>query len=93
MLFIKSQKEPNPQGKKWSGILHGVGLIAALVGGMGLMARLGGGFQPWIMVKLGLWFALGAATLTIRWMPLAAAYAVVFCLAGAAATFAVFKPF
>ena len=93
MLMVKSQSNPNPGVKKFSGILHGLGLIIALIGGMGLMARLGGGFQPWILAKLGIWLALGMGTLTIRWMPLIPAFATILTLVGAAAVFAVLKPF
>ena len=45
--------------KKWLGIHSGVGLIILLIGGFGMLARLGTGIQPWLVVKIVLWLALG----------------------------------
>ncbi|MBL7672402.1 MAG: hypothetical protein JNM39_18130 [Bdellovibrionaceae bacterium] len=39
-------------------ITHGVGLVLSLVGGFGLLARLGivqGGLSGWVWAKLGIW--------------------------------------
>ncbi|MBK7962160.1 MAG: hypothetical protein IPK04_13855 [Bdellovibrionales bacterium] len=39
-------------------ITHGLGLVLSLVGGFGLLARLGivqGGLPGWVWVKLGIW--------------------------------------
>ena len=43
-------------------ILHGVGLFLLLLGGFGMLARLGIGwpFPAWLFVKLALWFVMGA---------------------------------
>ena len=38
---------------------HGLGLLLALVGGFGLLARLGvmhGSLPGWVLIKLGIWF-------------------------------------
>lgn len=51
--------EKAPAAKKWLGIMHGVGLLVALVAGFGLLARVGGGMQGWVMVKLAIWIILG----------------------------------
>jgi hypothetical protein len=43
-------------------LLHGIGMLFLLVGGFGMMARMGivQGWPGWIYVKLCVWLALGA---------------------------------
>ena len=44
-------------------ITHGIGLVLSLVGGFGLLARLGivhGGLPGWVMAKLGIWVLFAA---------------------------------
>lgn len=48
------------KGRKWLGVMHGVGLLAVLVAGFGLIARLQlHSFPAWIYGKLAIWIALG----------------------------------
>ena len=47
------------KGRKWLGIMHGVGLLITLVAGFGLVARIGSGIQGWVMVKIAIWVLLG----------------------------------
>jgi len=45
--------------KKRVAITHGIGLVLALVGGFGLLARIGvshGAFPGWAIAKLTIWF-------------------------------------
>jgi hypothetical protein len=59
-------------GKKFVGILHGVGLLVAFVAGFGLMARLGmmgGGWPTWVSLKLVIWLFLGLVILIPRFKP------------------------
>lgn len=44
-------------------ITHGLGLLLSLVGGFGLLARLGivhGGLPNWVLIKLGIWILFAA---------------------------------
>jgi hypothetical protein len=97
--------QPNPKsspGHKLVGILHGTGLIIVLVGGFGMLAKLGltgeemsmGGLG-WLMAKILIWVALGASImipakkpeLTTPWLIGVTALAVL------SAYFALYKPF
>ncbi len=63
----------NPQEAwpKWMGITHGLSLLVILVGGFGMLARLGitGGLPPWIYIKLVIWLILGGIIAFIKKMP------------------------
>jgi hypothetical protein len=80
-------------------VTHGLGLFLVLLGGFGLMARLGithGLSWPgWIWVKVGVWVTLGAAlALPLRFPALARPLWLILPLLGATAVYmAVFKPF
>jgi len=82
---------------KLTGILHGVGLLMILVGGFGLLARLGtsGGFPLWVWFKLAIWLLVGASAVVIKRSPaLSKALLLVLpLLGGVAAWLAVYKPF
>jgi hypothetical protein len=47
--------------------MHGIGILLILVGGFGMLARLGfmhgGSFPGWLWVKIAVWITLAAATL------------------------------
>lgn len=43
---------------KWSKILGGLMSLFLLVSGMGLLARIGGKFEPWVIGKLVIWLIL-----------------------------------
>ena len=48
--------------RKFAGMLHGLGLVIALIGGFGLLAKLGIHSLPgWVLLKLVIWLLLGAA--------------------------------
>jgi hypothetical protein len=75
--------------------LHGVALVLVLLSGFGMLAKLGGGFPGWVIAKLLIWLALGAAVVLVRraarssvalWLGLSV-------LAAAAGYLAIYKPF
>lgn len=78
-------------------ISHGLGLAMALVGGFGLLARLGmaQSMPQWVYLKLAIWLILGGAISVVKrkghigW-PL---YSILILLFIVASYLAVFKPF
>ncbi len=77
---------------------HGLGLVLSLVGGFGLLARLGivhGGLPGWAYAKLGIWVILAAAIGLLVRMPRwsKATWPVMILLGALAAYLAGSKPF
>lgn len=87
----------NPH-RRLLGIAHGLSLFLILLGGFGMLARLGiveGGLPGWIWAKLAIWLLLGGAlALAARGRQAAAAVLIgVPLLALAAGAIALYKPF
>jgi hypothetical protein len=63
-----------PLARKVALASHGSGLLLVLVGGFGMLARLGaqGGFGTWVWIKLSVWVVLGAAVVVPKKLPRAA---------------------
>ena len=63
----------NPQKPwpKWLGMAHGLSLLIILIGGFGMLARLGltDGFPTWIYFKLTIWLLLGLMIALIKKVP------------------------
>lgn len=79
-------------------ITHGIGMLLSLVGGFGLLARLGiihGMLPGWVLAKLGIWLILGGFMAVLirkpKWAK--ALWPVIILLAGMAAYLAGSKPF
>ena len=90
-------RQSNP-ARRLTAISHGLGLLVVLVGGFGLLARLGivqGSFPGWVWAKLGIWLLVGAlVAVPYRRPELArAVFITIPVLGGLAAWLAVFKPF
>lgn len=90
---------PGPDAwRRRLGILHGLALFLVLLGGFGMLARLGvdhGGLLPtWIWAKLSIWVVLGGVVV-FRRSPTWAARALILVplLAWAAGWIAFTKPF
>lgn len=84
--------------RKLVSIGHGVGALIVLVGGFGMLARLGmqhgAGFPAWLWVKIGIWLVLSAVVLLPYRKPALARpfFILMPLLAGFAAYMAVYKP-
>ena len=97
ILLSINPQATNKKLRKWVGIHHGVGIVLALVGGFGLLARLQihTPWPGWIYAKIGIWLVV------IVLLPLAlrkpqAAKGLWFgliVLGGVAAYLAGYKPF
>ena len=78
--------------------LHGVGMLLVLIGGFGMLARLGfrhgAMFPGWLLVKLAVWALLGAAIIVPYRRPTMSRLMLLLVplLAGLAAYMAVYKP-
>ena len=59
-----------PNLKKMGSITSGIGLLLILVAGFGLIAKLGYSYsEPWILIKLFIWLALGGMIAAINRKP------------------------
>lgn len=92
-----ARREDNPY-RVLTGVLHGVGAFLILLGGFGMLARIGFqhgiGFPGWLWVKIGVWAVLSLAVLLpYRSRPLALPLLVTLpILAGVATYMALYKP-
>lgn len=88
-----------PGTRRLLAALHGTGVLFVLVGGFGMLARLGfmhgGSFPGWLWVKLAIWGLLAAAPLIPRRRPTWARPLLLALplLGGIAAYMAIYKPF
>lgn len=84
--------------RKQAGIAHGIGLFIILLGGFGMLARLGVTGFPWpiwVWVKFGIWFLFGGLVALVVRKPAVAKtmWLVIPILGLLSAYFAVMKPF
>lgn len=94
ILAINSN-EKSSTTRKWLGIMHGLGLLVALVAGFGLLARLGASLQGWAVVKLAIWVLIGGVgAIAARKRHLAGITWILSLLLGLSAAYlAIYKPF
>lgn len=86
-----------PPTRRLLAILHGFGVFLVLLGGFGMLARLGitqTGFPGWIWVKLAVWAIVAAALFLPRRNPALARPLLLALplLGGLAAYMAIYKP-
>ena len=83
--------------KKWLLAFNGIGLLLALVGGFGLLARLEliRAWPTWVWIKLAIWviFAILPSISMRKKIPAKVMTLLTLAIAVAAAYFAQFKPF
>lgn len=83
--------------KKGASVTHGIGLVLGLVGGFGLLARLGfgSGLPGWAMAKLVIWTIFAGITAVFIRKPQFAKklWLLIIFLGGCAAFLANYKPF
>ena len=81
--------------RKRLGILHGLSLFLVLLGGFGMLARLGLGLGGWVWAKLAIWVAFGGLIAVARRSSVWSARLVVLAplLAALAGILAFTKPF
>lgn len=95
--LLRAQVGDSAQGisKAAAAAMHGVGLILALVGGFGLIAKLGVGFPGWVWAKVAIWLVLGGITAVIKRAAglRAALWFALPALGLLAAYLAIYKPF
>lgn len=86
------------RARRLTGALHGTGAFLILLGGFGMLARIGfphgANFPAWLWVKLGVWLALGAAPFLVSRKPSLARWALLSLpvLGGLAAWMGIYKP-
>lgn len=84
--------------RKLVSIGHGIGALLVLVGGFGMLARMGmqhgAGFPAWLWVKIAIWLVLSAVVLIPYRKPALARpfFVLLPLLAGVAVYMAVYKP-
>lgn len=87
----------NHPSRRLLGMTHSVGLLLSLIGGFGLLARLGtiNGLPGWIYAKLGIWLFFGGMTALVykKGDKATAWWTLIFVLGATAAYLARYKPF
>jgi hypothetical protein len=98
LLVMHGGAAPGTPARRATALMHGAGLLLALIAGFGLVARLDlftGGMPPWVAGKLVVWLLAGVALTLPRRKPELARPLLLFglpLLAAAAAWLAVYKP-
>lgn len=71
--YLALSSEKAPVSRKLIAVTHGFAVIVILVGGFGLLARLGfsayQSWPTWVWVKITIWFILALIVILIRKMP------------------------
>jgi len=89
-------RDTNPS-RRWMVAWHGLGLLIILIGGFGMLARLGvmGMLPGWVWAKLVIWVVLGAALMLVGRRPALGrpVWLLALVLGGLAAWLGIYQPF
>ncbi len=56
--------------RKRLGMIHGISAFLVLLGGFGMLARIGGGMEGWVWAKVLIWVVLGGVLAVARRSPI-----------------------
>ena len=95
MIALARAQVVGAAANKMMSILHGTGLLIALVGGFGVMARIGLSMDGWIIGKLVIWTVFGGLMVLVKRKPeMTTIWAVLSIVLGIVASYlAILKPF
>lgn len=97
MFAIHGGTKATNRFRKGLAITHGIGQAFALVGGFGMLARLGimASLPIWVMIKLVIWLVLGGVLAVIFRKPELARtlWFLILAITSLAAFLGIFKPF
>lgn len=84
-----------PASMRGYAALHGAALLLVLVGGFGMQAKLKMGIPSWIIIKIGIWLAMGFALVVFkrRLIPTRIAFGLILVLGVFAAYLGIYKGF
>lgn len=92
--LVAAARSGHTESRRIAGATHGIALLLILVSGFGILAKLGLGFPPWVLIKALIWVALGGAIVLIRRRPQSATlwWWLLPLLGAAAAYLGIYKP-
>ncbi|MCH7681115.1 hypothetical protein IID10_17410 [candidate division KSB1 bacterium] len=95
MIALAQAKVAGAAANKMMSMLHGTGLLIALIAGFGIMAKIGLDFDGWVIGKLIIWVVFGGLMVLIKRKPeMSTVWAGLSIALGILATYlAVIKPF
>ncbi len=95
MIALAQAKEAGAAANKMMSMLHGTGLLIALIAGFGIIAKIGLDFDGWVIGKLLIWVVFGGLMVLIKRKPeMSTVWAGLSIALGILATYlGVLKPF
>lgn len=69
LIFFSGAGSKNDSWGKMAFATNGIGMLVALIGGFGVIAKLGLGFPGWILAKIAIWFVFALLVMAVRRTP------------------------